>query len=493
MQKVTTLQSFPYHVVLLSVFFLSHGYAENYGFLPFKDLFLFFTISVIVTSIVCLVLSWLFRDTIKAGIFTFILLLVYLFFGSIVEGITQLVKMRYSVLLPLLLAVLIGIAILMNKSKRRLLQLNLYLNVLVIVLICYDLVSIVAFSNKEKDALNAVRPTFDSKLTICDSCKKPDIFFILLDQYSGSPMLKKYLGYENSKFENFLDSAGFHVIPNARSNYSTTILSIASTLNMSFIQGFSDEQFKAHDYSKMMPIINHNIVTDYLIKNNYHFFNYSIFNIQDKPSFFTHHFFPSNMQLILNKTLVETLRKDLHIDKKIGPFRLTFGVEWELDAVKEGNSSVLRNTIETAKTTSTEPKFVYSHLLMPHPPYIYDSLGNAINKPIERVPDSLLNSSYLSYLVYTNKVVSDLIRKLLASTNGESIIILLSDHGNKHFKPWPPLRDRFFTLNAVYYPDRQYNEFYNGFSNVNVFRTLFNKFFHQNLPMLTDSAINIHD
>jgi hypothetical protein len=389
--------------------------------------------------------------------------------------------------------ILFVIAFLISRAKWRFIRLTSYLNLLFIILIGYDLFSIFTFSEKGKSDFRAIRPTFDSKLTDCDSCGKPDIYFILLDQYSGSKILKKYLDYDNLEFEKFLNSTGFHVIPNASSNYSTTILSIASTLNMSFIQGFTEDHFKAQDYSRIMPIINKNIVTEYLVQNDYDFYNYSIFDIQDKPSVFSHRFFPSNMQLILHKTMVERLRKDLYIDTKIGPFKLQFGVEWELESVREGNSMVIRKTTELAKEKVNRSKLVYSHLLMPHPPYLYDSVGNSISKAIGEVPDSLLNSYYLNYLVYTNKVVSNLIREIYTVTNGQVVIILLSDHGNQHFEPWPPFEDRFVTFNAIYYPDKMYNDFYNGISNVNVFRCLLNKFFHQNLPMLKDSTINLHD
>jgi hypothetical protein len=199
------------------------------------------------------------------------------------------------------------------------------------------------------------------------------------------------------------------------------------------------------------------------------------------------------MQLILDKTLVERLKKDLFIDKKIGPFKLQFGIEWEAEAIRKANLQAIQRTISAANAKDTQPKFVYTHLLMPHPPYLYDSLGNTMNLEIGNVPKPLLNSSYLNYLVYTNKVVEKLIEQLFSATKGGAVIILMSDHGNKHFYPWPPPEDRFATMNAIYLPDKNYLDYHDGFYNVNEFRVLFNKLFHQRLPMLKDSTAFFHD
>ena len=199
------------------------------------------------------------------------------------------------------------------------------------------------------------------------------------------------------------------------------------------------------------------------------------------------------MQLVLDKTFWERLQKDLFIDKKIGPFRIQFGIEWEMQAIKKANIEAMEQTISTAKQKRGRAKFVYTHLLMPHPPYVYDSIGREINKEIADVPDSMLNSYYLNYLVYTNKVVSHLISNLLDATSGHAIIIVMSDHGNKHFYPGPQPADRFATINAIYLPDKDYRAYYDGFSNVNQFRVIFNKTFHQNLPLLKDSTAFFHD
>ena len=59
-----------------------------------------------------------------------------------------------------------------------------------------------------------------------------DIYFIVLDEYprSGSPK-----HFDNSAFVQQLENRGFYVAPQARSNYTSSILSIPSSLNMEYV------------------------------------------------------------------------------------------------------------------------------------------------------------------------------------------------------------------------------------------------------------------
>jgi hypothetical protein len=40
-------------------------------------------------------------------------------------------------------------------------------------------------------------------LSACDSCNKPDIFFIILDEYSGNTGLNHLFHFDNAEFENW--------------------------------------------------------------------------------------------------------------------------------------------------------------------------------------------------------------------------------------------------------------------------------------------------
>ena len=64
--------------------------------------------------------------------------------------------------------------------------------------------------------------------------KRPDIYFFLLDGYGRADQLEATLGFDNSRFLRSLERRGFEVFDTATSAYSTTFLSLASTLDMEY-------------------------------------------------------------------------------------------------------------------------------------------------------------------------------------------------------------------------------------------------------------------
>ncbi len=70
----------------------------------------------------------------------------------------------------------------------------------------------------------------------CDSCNKPDIYYIIFDAYASSKQLKDEYGYSNQAIEDFLHNKGFYIAKDSKSNYNYTAFSIGSTLNMNYIK-----------------------------------------------------------------------------------------------------------------------------------------------------------------------------------------------------------------------------------------------------------------
>lgn len=95
---------------------------------------------------------------------------------------------------------------------------------------------------------------------------------------------------------------------------------------------------------------------------------------------------------------------------------------------------------------------------------------------------------FSNYIIYTDKQVIKLADSLLRMKN--AVIIFQSDHGVNEFEG-SEKKDAFRNYSAFYFPDRDYHQLYQGMSNVNTFRVLFNKYFGQQLPLLSDSSIYI--
>ena len=97
------------------------------------------------------------------------------------------------------------------------------------------------------------------------------------------------------------------------------------------------------------------------------------------------------------------------------------------------------------------------------------------------------------YLQYTNQKILSLADQILKTASKPPVIIMMSDHGFRHFRQPVEQKYHFMNLNAVYFPKQNYQGFYDSVSNVNQFRILFNSVFGTNYPMLKDSSIYLKD
>jgi hypothetical protein len=152
------------------------------------------------------------------------------------------------------------------------------------------------------------------------------------------------------------------------------------------------------------------------------------------------------------------------------------------------NVKALSSLNEVVTHKNSRPKFVYTHLIMPHFPYYFDKDGLPRElKDMETINEKN-QDHYVEYLQYTNRVLIELIDNILAKSQKPPVILLVSDHGFREFSNVVDHKYYFTNLMSIYMPDRNYEGFYDKMSNVNLFRILFNKQFHQQFPLLKDSS-----
>src|SRR5687768_3708765 len=93
--------------------------------------------------------------------------------------------------------------------------------------------------------------------TLTEPAIKRDIYYIVLDGYARSDILEEMFAFDNSEFIRNLQDTGFFVPDSSRSNYPATPLSIASTLNMDYIQSLAPALDKTPHRWLMAPFIDH--------------------------------------------------------------------------------------------------------------------------------------------------------------------------------------------------------------------------------------------
>ena len=64
---------------------------------------------------------------------------------------------------------------------------------------------------------------------------KPDVYYIIFDAYPRSDQLLEHFGYDNREMIAFLEDNQFYVAHKSHANYPMTPLSLASSMNMQYM------------------------------------------------------------------------------------------------------------------------------------------------------------------------------------------------------------------------------------------------------------------
>jgi len=493
---IKVIQKYPLYLFLLPIFFVLHGFAENFGFIEFKEAGLLLLSYLFLTLNIAGFSYFFFRNWNRAALITTFWMSFFFFFGALHEFMKQHSPIqlfsRYSVLLTTALSILFILFIFFKRSNKPFQRFSIYLNALFLIYIFVDLGIVVwKISHKNDKRLSTYGFAKQNQYTVCDTCSKPDIYFLLYDEYGSSASLKKQYNFDND-LDSFLLDRNFSIQTQSRSNYNFTAFSMSSILNMSFIDGIQNTRsVTADDYANCILLIRDNEVIKFLDAHGYDIVNYSVFDLAGNPSMVDQSFLPLKTKLISDRTLFA------HMNKDIGWLLITrwpFNLFTKNDYMKhkENNTNFQQQVLSASQEKKQRPRFIYTHFYMPHPPYFFDRNGKpkdeqVIYNEFKTNPPA----SYLEYMVYVNGEIRKLI-EAIQKNNPSAVIILMSDHGYRERggKNYPYF---FQNLNAVYYQDKNYSTLYDSITGVNQFRVVLNKYFNQSFPMLKDSTILLID
>jgi hypothetical protein len=491
-ERLKKLLTTNWHFIGVILFFVVHGYAEYPGLIPVKELPVLLGILLMAALLLFVISSWIFKSKRKAGLFTSFVFMVLLFFGVVQDAVARWYPVanvaRLEVFVPLCLVAMIVVFIALKRTSRPLNKPLLFINVLLICYVVFDIGSIVYHSVLPADRKANLPAGYSAHF--CDSCAKPSVYLIVLDEYMGNQGLQQYFGYNNVGFENTLKEEGFHIVQQPKSNYLLTVFSMASLLNMQYLQHPGATRIENHyAYKNALRGIRYSAVAASFGSMGYRIVNASPFDLEQAAAGYNTGLLADKTGLLTSQTMWHRIGKEMPrflVGKKWMP-----GLAQKLeDRMVEANQQMMQLALGDSQN-DTSPTFHYLHLTMPHLPFAFDSTGKRTVPYLlqQSVTQLVQDNDYLQYLVYTNKVISSFIHTLKERTTGRAVILLMSDHGYRDAER--KQKDLgFYNLNAVYLPDKAYAGWYDGMTNVNQFRVLFNTLFHQRLPMLADSIVH---
>jgi hypothetical protein len=320
----------------------------------------------------------------------------------------------------------------------------------------------------------------------------PDIYYIILDGYAREDVLMELYHFDNSAFISALSNRGFYIASHSQSNYMQTPLSLASSLNMQYISNISKLNSAR---GPLIGMIAHSRVEEILNQLGYKFVAFSTGFVPTDLNNADFYLSSPNLRrkndlealLLINSASIILIEQHL-IDIPISRY-----------STAQERISYIFKSLENEVLLINNPKFVFVHIIAPHPPFIFDQNGPVspdeyyvlIDGNTFGGPRDVYIQNYIGQLIYINNRILQAIDRILANSKVPPIIIIQGDHGPGAYLDWNSaentcLKERFSILNAYYLPQNKPNGFYDDITSVNTFPVILNTYFNFNFKLLSD-------
>jgi len=436
--------------------------------------------TVLLTALLLLLLRLAIKDTVKVSLIVFILLVIFFSYSAIRDqllfhdiSIAGANFGRHRYLTPLVAIIAMAGAAIVLRYRGNLSSIVNGLTLAALVLLLFNLGRLVVGgidSSVESPNIEQV----SGEISVTGSQEKPDIYYIILDSYSGADSLMEVHGYDNSKFIDSLQSKGFFVPPRARSNYLVTKYSLQSSLQMRYLSAEERELDRFDD----------NEVLRFVRSQGYQYVHLSSGFLLSKRNIY------ADIEILTDNPLdwlvtdfSLSLLETTFLPPLAGMFGLPIFSTFHSEMADRFNENMahLPEIVDIAG-----PTFTFNHNLPPHPPNIFDREGNR--------PKDVDGPGYLDQLIYVTGKVEEAVDGILEQSPAEPVIIIQADHGQASFSGDVKHLDRLkfdagsLILNAYYLPEYCRSELYPGITPVNTFRLVFNECLGANFDLLEDTT-----
>jgi hypothetical protein len=494
---------FPIHPFLFGFFFVAAPLVNNIGDLEPILAVRFFAISLLV-NVAGLLLYWYITRNINHSAFLCTLVWISLELTSLPMMLNipvWIVPVGATGGLLLILWLLLSVFFSRRSFWNHLQNPSLitkYLNLTGITAASYSLFVILSAAVRLEMWKAEQAHWIDEKIPAASSVdgERPDIYYFILDGYGRADILQEFYGLDNSGFLNDLSAMGFYIAEDSHSNYLQTVLSLASSLNLDYLDAQVQQWGEdSTDRKLAAEMIRHSLGRAILERRGYRIVDVSSAFFQTEIMDADKRFIPDSPNYlnafeqfwILQTPLQNLIPKD------------EFGFPvWGYAAHRERVIHEFADLVDASREAG--PKFVFAHILVPHPPFVIRADGSFIqpDRPYQLVDGSHFPGSQDEYLAgyteqvrYVNRRLLEIIPKILQNALRPAIIILQADHGPGSKLNWnsaeeTSLRERSSILNAFYFPGRNREGVYPSITPVNTFRLICREFFMMGFPPLED-------
>lgn len=312
--------------------------------------------------------------------------------------------------------------------------------------------------------------------------EKPNVYYLIFDEYAGFECLGRYYEYDNAEVETFLKDEGFNISYksyNTESLWTSTL--IPNLINMSYVA--TDEEYSIDNFAKTERSLMYQ-----MFWNNGYAINL-VNHIDQLETAGCNLLNPGKKSETLSTYILENSIWDEMNDVKQW-------ILYNIKGVETDYGIVLRNTMHITETCAEKvhklkPTLTVSYICSPHTYFVLDKDGNRI--PTEVDTDWKNKSVYLGQLEYTSKCMINTVKNI-KKEDPNALIIIQSDHGAR-YPYWmveyygEPEYDEVLErpymqniFNCVYYQGKVID--IEGLSGINTLRKVYNEVLGTELKML---------
>ncbi len=325
----------------------------------------------------------------------------------------------------------------------------------------------------------------------------PDIIYIVPDRYGSGDAFDREFGIDSGAFAEQLQERGFYVGNESRSNYAKTFQSLASSLNMTYLDDLIDVM--GPNETNRQPIFQ--MIEDSAVQSSLRGLGYDFVHLGSwwEPT-------RRNRNANYNFDGLDNAWSSLNEFER-ALFRTTpvattathggFVARAECDRLK-----AQLNYLKTARTVSDKPVFIFAHLTMPHDPITMNRSGECIDHiyyPGSGVSYDRYKAAFRDYVGYLNErllAIFDANRAL--KRDRDFIFVIQADEG-----PYPKrlhengemdmfgfteeeTRLKFGIVNALYWDAERYGSPHLTQTPINNWRIILSTIAGAGLPPIED-------
>lgn len=507
-RSIFTWLEIPWHFVGIVIFFMMRGYFVNSHMFSFDQVILY-TLFALVIAIGLFFVAQLFLLPHNAGLLISVGMLLFFTYGVIYENLAKFSDPNpvTNILLNNLTAIYVGLIliliVLLYLQKRQIISITTFLNILVITLLVNLLTTTIEYVNiiTNPQASEIVKLDKDD-LILPETPPEnlPDVYYLILDGYPANSYLETHFGVDNSPITQALENLGFYVAYDSLANYTYTVASVGSALNLDYIQSLTSPTNSMLD---ILELAVDNKVALTLKELGYDYITISAgFFPYGNASDLIIDIDPNNEPIYLTP---ESERPSRLVDYKMYFYQTSFLRVFDPTLsqqftsgtqIPENEGRVVPQFEALASMADYDsPKFVFFHAIKPHDPVNVDRNGDPFywTDHYSNLAEYWENEDkhFEDQLNYVNEVLLDTIEHILNNSDEPPIIIIQGDHAMQLTRKTPPdqiLNRPLPIFNAYYFPDQDYRNLREDIRPVNSFRVVLNQYFGIDYELLPEKS-----